>query len=87
MFRKTSTISTQVFPFTLDIDSPRWIPALERMNAAFLAMDEARRRGGIAGRIGRLIAGAKGALAFVSLYTIPAVPNEVPVNPRLEPAY
>ena len=87
VFRKTSTISTQVFPFTLDIDSPRWIPALERMNAAFLAMDEARRRGGIAGRIGRLIAGAKGALAFVSLYTIPAVPNEVPVNPRLEPAY
>jgi magnesium-protoporphyrin IX monomethyl ester (oxidative) cyclase len=26
VFRKTSTISRQIFPMELDIDSPRWIP-------------------------------------------------------------
>jgi magnesium-protoporphyrin IX monomethyl ester (oxidative) cyclase len=87
VFRKTSEISKQVFPLTLDIDHPRWKPALRRMEAAFVAMDDAQRRGGIAGRLGKLVAGAKGALAFVSLYTIPVVPNAVPDDPRLQPAY
>ncbi len=87
VFRKTSAISTQVFPFTLDIDSPRWLPGLERMRNAFLAMDAAQRKGGIAGRVGKLAAGARAALAFAGLYTIPAVRNDVPVNSRLEPVY
>jgi len=87
VFRKTSEISRQVFPFTLDIDSPRWKPALRRMEGAFIAMDAARRRGGIAGWLGRVAAGTRGALAFLSLYTIPVVPNAVPDNPRLQPAY
>ncbi|MCX7889980.1 MAG: magnesium-protoporphyrin IX monomethyl ester (oxidative) cyclase [Rhodobacteraceae bacterium] len=87
VFRKTSEISKQVFPFTLDIDSPRWKPAMRRMEAAFVGMDAAKRRGGIAGWFGRMAAGAKGAAAFLSLYTIPVVPNTVPANPRLQPAY
>ena len=87
VYAKTSAISQQVFPFTLDIDSPRWRRGLDRMNRAFLAMDAARRKGGIAGRLGRIRAGAQAALAFAGLYTIPAVPNAVPVSSRMEPAY
>ncbi len=45
VFRKTSTIARQVFPIELDIDHPRWIPGLKRMNSAFVAMDAAKRQG------------------------------------------
>jgi hypothetical protein len=34
-----------------------------------------------------MAASVKGGLAFLSLYTIPVVPNAVPENPRLQPAY
>ncbi len=51
VFRKTSTIARQIFPIELDIDHPRWIPALERMNRAFLAMDAAKKKGGVSGKL------------------------------------
>ena len=69
VFRKTSTIARQVFPVEAGIDHPRWRPTLDWLNNAFLAMDRAKKRGG---------------LAFTALYTIPAKKNEVPVNRRLE---
>jgi magnesium-protoporphyrin IX monomethyl ester (oxidative) cyclase len=50
-------------------------------------MDEAKRKGGLAGRLKKLSAGSRAALAFFSLYTIPSKKNEVPENVRLEPAY
>jgi magnesium-protoporphyrin IX monomethyl ester (oxidative) cyclase len=87
VFRKTSEISKQVFPFTLDIDSPRWAPGLERMRRAFVAMDDAKRKGGIGGWVAKTVAGARAMLAFAGLYTIPVVANTVPANVRLEPAY
>jgi magnesium-protoporphyrin IX monomethyl ester (oxidative) cyclase len=87
VFRKTSTIARQVFPLELDIDHPRWLPNLRRMNDAFLAMDRAKKRGGIGGLLGRAAAGTKAAMAFVALYTIPVVKNQVPAKVRLEPSY
>lgn len=87
VFRKTSTIARQVFPLELDIDHPRWKPALVRLQAAFEDMDEAKRKGGLTGRLRRLTGGSRAALAFFSLYTIPSKKNEVPVNVRLEPAF
>ncbi|MDG1280790.1 MAG: magnesium-protoporphyrin IX monomethyl ester (oxidative) cyclase [Pseudorhodobacter sp.] len=87
VFRKTSTIARQVFPLELDIDHPRWLPNLRRMNDAFLAMDRAKKRGGLGGLLGRAAAGTKAAMAFVALYTIPVVKNEVPAQVRLEPSY
>jgi magnesium-protoporphyrin IX monomethyl ester (oxidative) cyclase len=87
VFRKTSTIARQVFPVELDIDHPRWIPNLQRMNRAFLAMDAAKRKGGLAGALGKVAAGAKAAAAFVALYTIPVIKSTPPANVRLEPSY
>ncbi len=87
VFRKTSEISKQVFPFTLDIDSPRWAPGLARMKNAFIAMDAGKRQGGIGGWLRKTAAGARALVAFVGLYTIPVVPSAVPVNVRLEPVY
>jgi magnesium-protoporphyrin IX monomethyl ester (oxidative) cyclase len=87
VFRKTSTIARQVFPLELDIDHPRWIPNLERMRHAFADMDRAKRAGGVTGKIAGWLAGARAALAFAALYTIPSKKNAVPANVRLEPAY
>jgi magnesium-protoporphyrin IX monomethyl ester (oxidative) cyclase len=87
VFRKTSEISKQVFPITLDIDHPRWMPGLKRLQKASADMDRAKKQGGIGGAIGKASAGTRAALAFLSLYTIPAVKHQVPASTRLEPAY
>jgi magnesium-protoporphyrin IX monomethyl ester (oxidative) cyclase len=87
VFRKTSTIARQIFPIELDIDHPRWIPNLERMNRAFLAMDAARRQGGVGGKLKGWAAGAKAAFTFARLYTIPAKRHALPASVRLEPSY
>ncbi|MBV0914212.1 magnesium-protoporphyrin IX monomethyl ester (oxidative) cyclase [Anianabacter salinae] len=87
VFEKTSEISKQVFPMVLDIDHPRWMPNLRKLETAFNDMDAAKKRGGLGGLFGRASAGLRAGLCFVSLYTIPAIPNEVPADVRLEPAY
>lgn len=87
VFRKTSTIARQIFPVELDIDHPRWLPALRRMNAAFIAMDAAKRQGGVAGKVKGWMAGARAALAFATLYLIPVKHQDLPQNVRLEPVY
>ncbi|MBD3665027.1 magnesium-protoporphyrin IX monomethyl ester (oxidative) cyclase [Sulfitobacter aestuariivivens] len=87
VFRKTSEISKQVFPFTLDIEHRRWRKNLDRMEAASRQIAAAKKRGGVGGMISRVVGMAKAATAFVSVLTIPAIHNAVPENPRLQPAY
>ncbi|PWJ21698.1 magnesium-protoporphyrin IX monomethyl ester (oxidative) cyclase [Jannaschia seohaensis] len=87
VFSKTSEISKQVFPITLDIDHPRWQPTLERLNKANVDLAAAEKKTGIARLWGKATASARAAAAFVSLYTIPAVRHTVPAQTRLEPAY
>jgi magnesium-protoporphyrin IX monomethyl ester (oxidative) cyclase len=87
VFRKTSAISLQIFPIEVDIDSPRWIPNLQRMNAAFIAMDAAKKQGGVGGKLKGWLAGARAGLAFAALYTIPVKHHSLPASTRLEPSY
>ncbi len=87
VFRKTSTITRQIFPIELDIDHPRWLPGLRAMNAAFLAMDAAKKKGGFAGRVAHVGASTRAALAFARLYTIPTKKHDLPASVRLEPSY
>ncbi|MEX1235955.1 MAG: magnesium-protoporphyrin IX monomethyl ester (oxidative) cyclase [Roseovarius sp.] len=87
VFRKTSEISKQAFPFTLDIDHPRWRPNLDRLERASVQVAKGKARGGIAGTASRLAGMAKATFAFAALYTIPSIPNELPSSSRLEPAY
>ncbi|MCE6950916.1 magnesium-protoporphyrin IX monomethyl ester (oxidative) cyclase [Cereibacter sphaeroides] len=87
VFRKTSEIARQIFPVEIDIDHPRWKPALNRMNAGFLAMDAGSRQGGLGGRLKKALGMARAAAAFVSLYTIPVKEHDLPENVRLEPSY
>ncbi len=87
VFRKTSEIAKQVFPMELDIDHPRWMPNLKRMERAFRKMEAAEKTGGVAGKMAKFTAGASAAWAFVALYTIPVKKSTPPASVRLEPAY
>ena len=84
VFTKTSEISRQVFPITLDIDHPRWHRSLRRLQRANVDLADAKREGRWLAQLG---ARTRAALAFVSLMTIPSIPNDVPATTRLEPAY
>jgi magnesium-protoporphyrin IX monomethyl ester (oxidative) cyclase len=57
------------------------------MNNAFLAMDAAKKKGGIGGKLAGWAAGARAMAAFVSLYTIPSIRHDLPADVRLEPSY
>ena len=84
VFTKCSEISKQVFPLTLDIDHPRWIKGLRALQRANADLADAKQNGKFFKRIS---ASARAAIAFLSLLSIPAIRNDVPVKTRLEPAY
>jgi magnesium-protoporphyrin IX monomethyl ester (oxidative) cyclase len=87
VFRKTSDITRQVFPMVLDIDHPRWEPQLNAMQDANVQIAAGKRGGGFGGFVTRMIGSARAGVAFVSLLTIPAISNDVPESPVMEPAY
>lgn len=87
VFTKTSELSKQIFPITVDIDHPKWQTNLERLQKANVDLDAARKQGGVGGRMKALGAQARAARAFVSLYFIPAKGHQVPASTRMEPAY
>ena len=87
VFRKTSEISKQIFPMTLDIDHPRWRKNLDRMEAASRQIAAAKARGGLGGIMSRFGGMVKAATAFVSVFTIPAKTHRVPTSTRMEPTY
>ncbi|MEM1154741.1 MAG: magnesium-protoporphyrin IX monomethyl ester (oxidative) cyclase, partial [Pseudomonadota bacterium] len=84
VFRKTSEISKQVFPLVLDIDHPRWIKSLRAMQRANVDLAEAKKNGWW---LKRNTSSARAGVAFISLLTIPSIPNSVPETTRLQPAY
>jgi len=87
VFTKTSALTTQIFPITLDIDHPRWAQGLERLQKANADLAEAKQQTGLGAWLRRLGAQARAAAAFVGPYTIPAKKHAVPTNTRLEPVY
>lgn len=87
VFRITSEISKQVFPFTLDIENPRFLAGLERLRAIAASADAARAQGGAAALVKRAALGVAAAAAFVQLYLLPIKPNDPPQDVRLAPAW
>ncbi|MEO1679025.1 MAG: magnesium-protoporphyrin IX monomethyl ester (oxidative) cyclase [Pseudomonadota bacterium] len=87
VFRKTSELSRQIFPITLDIDHPAWMRNLKRLQKASADIDRATKAGGVGGLLGRAWGSLRAARAFAALYFIPAKKHEVPADVRLQPAY
>lgn len=84
VFTKTSELSKQIFPITLDIDHPRWLPTLRRLTKANLDLAQAKKDGAV---LRKITASARAAVAFVSLFTIPVKKHDVPKTTSLEPCY
>ena len=87
VFTKTSHLTQQIFPITLDIDHPRWQRGLERMQKANADLAKAKSATGFAAKLSSLTAQVRAGAAFVSLLTIPAKKHSVPAITRMEPAY
>jgi magnesium-protoporphyrin IX monomethyl ester (oxidative) cyclase len=87
VLRLTSEISKQVFPFTLDIDSPAFRRGFDRLWRLAEKIEATRAEGGILGRVKRLGLATAAAATFVGLYLRPVVHHQVPIRTRLVPAW
>jgi magnesium-protoporphyrin IX monomethyl ester (oxidative) cyclase len=87
VFTKTSTLTKQIFPVTLDIENPRWQRGLERLQKANADLAVAKAASGPSALFNRMTSSVRAAAAFVGLFTIPVKKHRVPTSTRLEPAY
>jgi magnesium-protoporphyrin IX monomethyl ester (oxidative) cyclase len=87
VFRITSEISKQVFPFTLAIDDPRMRAGFERLRRIADAANAARRKAGLFSRARRLALGVCGAAVFARLFLLPTIAHELPEQIRMAPAW
>jgi len=87
VFRITSEITRQVFPFTLDIDDPGFRARLDRLRRIAVRAEAAKAKGGITGALTRagLAVGAVATLA--ALYFTPSERNDLPETVRLAPTW
>ncbi|MGF1650015.1 MAG: magnesium-protoporphyrin IX monomethyl ester (oxidative) cyclase [Hyphomicrobiaceae bacterium] len=87
VFKKTTEISKQVFPVTLDVENPKFYERLAQLRRISDRLEAAKEQGGVVGGVKRfgwtVAAGAK----FAQLYFMRAQKNELPVTSRLQPAY
>jgi magnesium-protoporphyrin IX monomethyl ester (oxidative) cyclase len=83
----TSEITKQVFPFTLDLDHPRFRAGLERLSRLAKSAEAAKARGGLFAPVKRAACALAMGAEFVRLYLLPVRPNEIPHEVRLSPAW
>jgi magnesium-protoporphyrin IX monomethyl ester (oxidative) cyclase len=87
VFRITSEISKQVFPLTLDIDHPVFRAGMDRLFRLAQESERAKQQGGLVGAVKRAGYGLAAAATFARLYLLPTVPNELPQQVRMAPAW
>jgi magnesium-protoporphyrin IX monomethyl ester (oxidative) cyclase len=87
VFRITEQICRQVFPATLDVDNPSFLRGLERLRKINEAMAVARAQGGILGGAKRLGLMAAAGASFARLYFLRPRRQDLPADPRLQPAW
>ena len=87
VFHTTNEITRQVFPLELDIDSPKFRAAMERLRVTADAMEDAKAEGGIFAPLKRAGLALKTAATFAQLYFMPTKKNALPQNTRLEPVW
>jgi len=87
VLKLTSEISKQIFPFTLDLDNPKFWSGLDRLVALNEAISAAKKRGGIVGAYKRAGLSTAAAWTLARLYLMPTVSHELPDNVRLAPTW
>jgi magnesium-protoporphyrin IX monomethyl ester (oxidative) cyclase len=87
VLRITSEITRQVFPLTLDLDSPALQAGLDRLFRLMQRREQVKTQGGWFSGIRRAALAAQAGATFVRLYLMPVLPNEAPSDVRLAPAW
>jgi magnesium-protoporphyrin IX monomethyl ester (oxidative) cyclase len=87
VFRITTEICKQVFPVTLDIESPAFAAGLERLSHLTTKINAAKKAGGIGGRVRAAACQLAAAATFAKLFIAPAHSAELPVDIRMSPAW
>ena len=87
VFRITSEISRQVFPFTLDTDHPAFRAGMTRLTELSARMDAAKKRGGVGGLLTRGWCAVAATATFARLYMLPTVAHELPKQIHMAPAW
>jgi len=87
VIKLTSLISKQVFPVSLDLESPRIWELFEKMFQLALAIEATKKMGGIGAWLRRAALKATVGITFVQLYFLPVETNELPADVRMEPVW
>lgn len=87
VFRITTEISKQVFPISLDTDSPKFRAGLDKLFRTQQRFDEAKARGGLIGKLQQGLCAVSGALTFAGLYLHPVKRHALPAQIRVAPAW
>jgi magnesium-protoporphyrin IX monomethyl ester (oxidative) cyclase len=87
VFDITTEISKQVFPVSLDTDSPAFRRGLASLVEARMAFDAGAARGGLGGRLQQAGAALKGAWHFAKLYLHPVKKHALPAQIRVAPVW
>ncbi len=87
VFHICNEITKQVFPLTLDIDSPKFRKLMDRLRVINEGMGRAKKEGGVMGRLKTAGLGTQAAVTLLRLYFHPTKSNELPDSSRLVPAW
>ena len=87
VFSICTEISKQVFPVKLDTDDARFRQTMEELRLASVAMEDAKTRKGIGGKLALVKNMAKVGFAFGRMYFMKPKVNELPRQVRLSPAW
>ena len=87
VFDITTEISKQVFPLSLDTDSPKFRAGLKRLLEASDGFAAGKARGGVIGRLQQARWAIAGALTFAKLYIHPVKRHDLPAEIRVAPAW
>jgi magnesium-protoporphyrin IX monomethyl ester (oxidative) cyclase len=87
VFDITTEISKQVFPISLDTDSPRFRAGLKRLLEASDGYAAGKARGGVVGKLQQARWALTGAWTFAKLYVHPVKRHDLPQQIRVAPAW
>ncbi len=87
VFRTTTEITKQCFPVLLDLDNPKFLEGLRKLNRINIAMGQAAKQGGVGGKLKKFGLGAKAGLTFAGLYFMKTKSNTLPATSRLQPTW
>jgi magnesium-protoporphyrin IX monomethyl ester (oxidative) cyclase len=87
VFKITEEICRQVFPVTLDVDGPGFMEDMDRLLQISEKMSDARRQGGIGGRLRGIGLSVSAATVFAKLFFRRPKKHPLPAEIRLSPVW